>query len=188
MIKDKLKNLILWSKQRIENAVDDSGITQLVTLDFFRQRQKKITQITPYGLYSHAPRFSEWILFSLRGNSNAKCGIGNDYQNRFKGLTGEGLIEGEVALYNQVTDNLYFMDADSDTYVQVSRDKIETIIRNRTSTMVVDSVTASSQITLTAPVIKLDGTVQVTTGFNGTFNTLSGALATVTDGIITSVV
>jgi phage gp45-like len=100
---NKIKSLIKFAKQ--VNKMVDSGNYPIGQLSFLGQTQD-VRQITPYGLYCHPPIDSEWLVLNLRGNSDDKVGIGNNYLNRFKNLK-----EGEFALYNQLTGSyIYFKE------------------------------------------------------------------------------
>jgi len=169
-------------------SVDDSGNHQTVITTYMGQTQTDVAQIIPYGLASYTPDDSEWILFSPCGWTNHKCGIGNNYVNRFKGVDGTGLKKGEVALFNQLTGNTIYFSAEGDTLSITTATSTRTVgINDIVSIGNSRKLTANNEVSTTAPLVTLAGNVDVKSGATGVLTTATGQIVTVTNGIVTNI-
>lgn len=152
-----LKNLIKGGKQT--KPADDKGGRTKAACNFLGQN-RDIKQVSSYGVYSHPPIGSNWIIFSSRANSDDLHGIGNDYKNRPKNL-----LEGEVVLQNLLTGAFIKFDAVGNIEVFTDKDIIATAanitasaLTNITATAGVDAtLTAGTNIAVNAPNILVNG-------------------------------
>ena len=73
------------------------------------------TRLSPYGLDSNPPVGSSVILLSSQGQEAVKFGIASDFLGRKKELK-----EGEVALYNTLTQSLVLLKENGDIEISTS--------------------------------------------------------------------
>lgn len=92
-----MNNIVNWIRQAISTAISDSGIRQLITIDY-NGRPDTCVGLTPYGMYSRAPDGSLVVVFPVNGGGDIKYGIAQKYDDRFKDL-----LPGEVMFGNTET-------------------------------------------------------------------------------------
>jgi phage gp45-like len=128
-----------------------------------------ITRLSPYGLDSNPPKDSWCLLLSSQGQEAVKFGIAADFLNRKKGLQ-----EGEVCLYNTLTESFVFLKANGDIEVNANGNIQATATGDITATAGGKAdITAATEINLTAPTINIDGDI-VHTGDLTSTGTIEG--------------
>ena len=78
----------------------------------YNDKTTDYNRLSVYGLCSNAPVGSHVLLIGSQGQESTKFGIENDFLNRLKGLK-----EGEVALYNTLTQSLVLLKENGDIRV-----------------------------------------------------------------------
>lgn len=124
-------------------AADDGGTQQLLDLSGLASEQlKKIVHVQPFGLSSNPPVGGEGVLLSPGGRADRAMFFGGEHKDHRP----KNLPMGAVAIYDAFGDILEF---------------VETSVR----------LVHAAKITLQAPIIVLDGAVQITGAMNGASGT-----------------
>lgn len=118
--------------------------------------EKVMNTITvfPYGLFANAPIDSLVLLFACQGNEESLAGIPFSWKDRIKDLK-----EGEVVIANTLTGSFIKFDQQGNIEIEAKTD----VTVNTTGNI---NLTAAQQITLTAPIIELNGDVSLGEGGN----------------------
>jgi len=152
--------------------VDDDATIQKMQIQLF-DAVKTISKFGMYGLYSNAPKGSFVIVVQSNGQEEVLFGAEDDVNNRPRGLK-----EGEVMVFNTLTQNYLYMDAEGNTKVYVKKDF---------------NLTADGEVNITATKatfncdVKINGTLEATIvkSGNGSSGTYTNSV-TATNGIVTA--
>jgi len=128
---NKIQSLIMRGVQKLK--CDETKLQQQAQCEFLGQTQD-VASIMPYGFYTSPPVGSEWLIFSVRGNSSDRVGFANDFKNRPKNLQ-----EGDVYLVNLKTGD----------YINILTNGSINIVSKQT-------------LNVTAPNMNLTGTINLT--------------------------
>lgn len=151
---------------------NDDNTLQKLQVQLF-DAVKSISKLGVYGLYTNAPKGSFVVVIQSNGQEEVLFGIEDDVNNRPRGLK-----EGEVMLYNTLTQNYLYMDAEGNTKVYVKKDF---------------NLTADGEVNITATKatfncdVTINGTLRATVieADNGSSGTYTNSV-TATKGIVTA--
>ena len=170
-------------KQAVVSLVTDDSTSYPQGQATYNGKTTAHTRLSPYGLVSNPPKDSWVLLLSSMAQSAVKFGIASDMLRRIKGLK-----EGECGLYNTLTQSFILLFENGDCSADIKGNVLVNATGNLTATIDGDisataggditanapsgdivasaenvNATATTEINLTAPLIKLNGNV-VSTG------------------------
>lgn len=146
---------------------------------------KNCGKLGQYGLYGNAPKGSFVILMQVNGQEEVLYGIEDDVNNRPRGLK-----EGEVMLYNTLTQNYVYFTAEGRTQIYVKTDmniKVEGNVNITAQTTTVNGNAVVNGNTTMNGDLSVSGTMSagVVEAGNGTDGTFTNSV-TSTKGIVTA--
>lgn len=113
-IKCRIDNIIKTAF--ISKVTDDSSAYPSVQVGF-KEKIANVTRLSPYGLDSNPPSGSFVLIMNAYGQESNKFAICSDALNRLKNLE-----EGEVAVYNTLTQSHVILKSNGDINIQANGD------------------------------------------------------------------
>jgi len=143
-----IKRMLQTSIQRaIQTSSPSDGTYPKSQLNFMGQTAE-VRSLNPYGFYSASPINSEWTIFSVRGNSDDKWGIGNVFKGRYDKVANiSGLKEGESLMLNVKTGSYILLKEDGTIEIDSQKEI---------------NVTSKAKVTVVAPDLEITGDVKIT--------------------------
>lgn len=137
-------------KQAYLSAVTDDSSAYPKGQAGYNDKTTDFLRYSLYGLDSNPPLNSWVLLLGSQGQEAVKIGLISDFLNRKKGLK-----EGEVVLYNTLTQSFVLLKENGDIEVDAKNDLIATVAGDATITATNVTVNGSTKVSVLAPSVQL---------------------------------
>lgn len=165
-VKLAIKSMVIEDTQATENGENKNPIPQLQVQTY--EAVKQCGKLGHYGFYGNAPMGSLVVVIQANGQEECLYGAEDDVNNRPRGLK-----EGEVMMYNTLTQSYIYLDKEGACKVYAKKDMNIGVAEGN-----VNITVANGDCHLTAGTTHIRGNVSIEgeTSVNGNL-TVSGTMS-----------